>query len=297
MGSVYVPYSKFIKEKFPENRVFKISLDAGFSCPHKNETGGCTYCLETSFAPEAGNSPLPIADQVLKQKKFYKEKFDADCFILYFQTGSNTYGSVDKLKRKYDEAISCLDRNECAGISIATRADLLSKDVIALLADYAQNMYLTVEIGMESVYDKTLKNMNRGHDFAAYEEGIASLAPLVRKYGVDVCAHVIFGYPGETVPEMEKYDRGLVLTGVTQVKFHQLQVIRGSVLDGIYHKNPFPLIDLRTYAYLIRTVLKKIPQPLVVQRFLASSPLEQVVGPRFGGKNEVLDYILAVVEA
>jgi radical SAM protein (TIGR01212 family) len=193
MTPYYRSYNRYLKEHFPW-KVYKIPIDAGFSCPNIDGTiayGGCSYCDNKSFSPNTRTAPRPIRDQIRSGMEFYRRRFGAEKFIIYFQAFTNTHGPVDHLKGLYDEALA---HPNVVGLSIGTRPDCVPEPVLDLLSDYHARTHLWIEYGLQSVHDGTVADLNRAHSYAQFLDAVER----TRRRGFRICAHVILGLPGET---------------------------------------------------------------------------------------------------
>jgi radical SAM protein (TIGR01212 family) len=190
---LYNAYGKFLQEKFG-GRIHKVSVHAGFTCPNRDGTvarGGCTYCNIVSFTPESARPKYSVRDQIDTGIAFVNKRFNAKRFIVYFQPYSNTYAPVDHLEALYRDALS---QPEVVGLSIGTRPDCIDDEKLRMLADLAQETYIGLEYGIESVYDETLRLINRGHDFAC----TAAAIRRTHEFGLQVTRHTILNFPNET---------------------------------------------------------------------------------------------------
>ena len=271
----YYRLSSFFREKFG-HPVYKIPLDAGFSCPNRDGTigsGGCTYCYNPSFAPFSGlGQKMPIAGQLATGKK----KSIKARYIAYFQSYTNTYAPAAELKKIYDQALADED---VVGLSIATRPDCISDDVLAILEDYARRIHLWVEYGLQSAHDRTLKRINRGHNAAAFADAVEK----TRGRGIYICAHIILGLPGETEEMVFETINFLNRCRVDGVKFHHLQVIRHTPLAGEYEQGKVAVFNkAEEYIPLLCSCLERLSPEIVVQR-LAGQVTEKdlLIAPRW----------------
>lgn len=290
---IYTTYREFLQKKFGNDRILKISIDSGFSCPNRDGrvgVGGCTFCQPRAFTPPGADVSISIAQQITEQVKFYNERFKAKKFVYYFQPGSNTYGSVAELKKVFDEALSVYP-DKVLGLALGTRADCLDSDILELLEEYAKKYWLTVEIGVESIYDKTLIKINRGHNYDEVKKALENLEPLIRDHNIDVCGHYIIGFPWETQEEQLNYADEINRSLFTQVKFHQLHILKNTQLEREYYRNPFPLLTLEQYCYIMRKILEKLDKKIVVQRVYATAPKDLLVAPHWGTIGAVRNYI------
>ncbi|MDY6825995.1 MAG: TIGR01212 family radical SAM protein [Bacillota bacterium] len=270
----YYRLSSFFREKFG-HPVYKIPLDAGFSCPNRDGTignGGCTYCYNPSFAPFSGKKQkMSIAEQLAAGKKKSKKAF----YIAYFQSYTNTYAPAAELKKIYDQAL--MDK-DVIGLSIATRPDCVPDEILDLLEDYAHRLHLLwIEYGLQSAHDSTLKRINRGHDASAFADAV--LRTMGR--GIYTCAHIILGLPGETEEMMYDTIAFLNRCRVNGVKFHHLQVIRHTPLANEYEKGKVAVFEnAKAYVPLLCNCLERLSPDIVVQRLAGQvAEKEMLIAP------------------
>ncbi|MDP4184726.1 MAG: TIGR01212 family radical SAM protein [Bacteroidota bacterium] len=275
---------------FPSNfrkifneRVQKVSIDAGFSCPNRDGTkgkGGCTYCNNKTFKPEYCNLKQSVAEQVEKGIEFFARKYHNMLFLAYFQAYSNTYASVDVLKELYEEALS---HSKIIGLVIATRPDCLNDEILDYLEALSKKCYVMVEFGIESCKDSTLQKINRGHSFA---ESIYALQETARR-GIHNCAHVILGLPGESREDILEQAAVLSALPVENVKMHQLQIHHGTVMAKQYLDHPewFFLFEVEEYIELVVDYLERLNPAIIVERFVSQAPAGMVIAPNWGLKN------------
>jgi len=264
--------------------VHKLSIDAGFTCPNRDghvASGGCIYCDgRGSKLRQAG--PLPtVTDQILSGKKYYSPS--ASKFIAYFQTFTNTYAPVEKLKALYDEALA---QDDVIGLSIGTRPDCLEPEVVDLLAGYASKYHIWVELGLQSVHDKTLKLINRGHDYRRFLEAMENLSGR----GLNICVHIIIGLPGESDEDVRSTARTLAALPVNGIKIHSLLALDGTLMGEMYRQGAIPMISKEKYVELAADVLELLPPELVVQRLTADGYRDIFLAPAWAAnKLDVLN--------
>lgn len=275
----YNDYYHYLKTRF--NAVtYKVSVDGGFTCPNIDGTvaeGGCTYCNNRSFVPKYLNRKDSIREQINKGVASQRKRYGAERFLAYFQAYSNTHAEVERLEVCYREALGHPDID---GLVIGTRADCLPEPVIALLESLARDFYVAVEVGIESVYDVTLRRINRGHDFAAVTDALERLSGR----GVHIGAHLIFGFPGET--HNHWLDTARVISGlpVEYLKLHHLQVIKGTVMAREYYEEPFRVFTFREWVELVGDFLELLRSDIAIARMSGSAPLHMLVVPQWGRK-------------
>lgn len=274
-------------------RVQKVSIDAGFTCPNRDGSrgsGGCTYCNNDAFNPSYCTPKNSITEQIATGIRFHKSRYRRSVgYLAYFQAYSNTYASVDTLKRMHDEALSV---QGVMGIVVGTRPDCVDADVLDYLAEVAGRTYLSVEYGIESCYDKTLLRINRGHDF---KTTVAAIEDTARR-GINVGGHLIFGLPGESRDEMMAEAEILNALPLNTVKFHQLQIIRGTKMEREYHENPdqFNLFNWDDYRDFVISFLELLNPAFEIERFTGEAPPDLIAGPRWNMKRS--DALLTLFE-
>lgn len=285
-------YSRYFRKHFG-TRVQKVSIDAGFTCPNRDGTkgtGGCTYCNNDAFNPSYCMPGKSISRQIEEGIAFHKKRYrKADSYLAYFQAYSNTYASVSVLRRYYEEA---LKYPGVTGLIIGTRPDCVDIEKLALLKELSEKCYLAVEFGIESCYNKTLRRINRGHTFEEAEKAVRDTAAL----GINTGAHFIFGLPGESRNEM--LEEAEIISGlpIRTVKFHQLQIIRGTVMEKEFIENPsdFQLFSFEDYLDFFIRFLEKLNPDIVVERFTGEAPPRFLAGTLWGKKRT--DQIVALIE-
>ena len=273
-------YGEYFKRTFGR-RVQKISVDAGFTCPNRDGTlakGGCTYCNNNAFNPSYCDPSKPVRQQVKEGIAFHKVRYRrAKDYLVYFQPYSNTYAPLNRLQQLYEEALSV---DGVVGLVIGTRPDCVNDEKLAYLADLAKRNYVVVEYGVESVYNKTLKRINRWHTFEQSVEAIEKTAG----YGLQVGAHFIFGLPGETCSMMMNAVKKINRLPLTGIKFHQLQIVSGTVMAVDYKNHPedYNLFSFETYVDFIIRFVEKLNPHFIVERFAGEVPPRYLAGPGWG---------------
>lgn len=276
MKKLYFSYGEYLR-KFFSNRVYKIALDAGFTCPNRDGSagyGGCIYCENRSFSPNSGDKKRPVWKQIQDGIEFYKKNFRADKFIVYFQAYTNTYGPVAILKNLYDEALSFPD---VVGLSIGTRPDCLPEDVLDLLTSYSRKTHLWIEIGLQSMHNETLTKINRGHTL---EQFIDALYRTKRR-GLRVCIHVILGLPGESYEMMMETADLLASLEIDGLKIHHLYVAEKTLLEKMYRAGEIKVMTLEEYIPLVCDFLERIPPYVTIQRLTGELKGEYLIAPKW----------------
>ena len=269
----YNSYIGYFKKTYGE-RLQKVVVDAGFTCPNRDGlvgTGGCTYCDNAAFHPGYSTAGIPIHEQIDEGIKFHRVRYrKAEKFLAYFQPYSNTYAPLERLREVYEEALS---HPLVAGIVIGTRPDCVDEDKLDYLASLARNHVVVIEYGIESVYDRTLQRINRGHSF----EDAVRAVEMTAARGLTQGAHFIFGLPGETVGDMLAYAPIINKMPLHSVKFHQLQIVRGTAMEREFasHPSDFVTFSLDEYLDFIADLLERLRPDLYIERFAGEVP------PRF----------------
>lgn len=278
-----LPYNDFgawLRSHFPY-KVQKISVDAGFTCPNRDGRigrGGCTFCDNNTFNPSYCNKNSSIREQLETGKKFFARKYPEMKYLAYFQAYTNTYAPLDTLKRMYEEA---LGTENVVGIVIGTRPDCVNKELLDYLGSLSQQVFVSVEYGIESTNDTTLKNINRGHSFDCARRAISETTAR----GITVGGHVILGLPGEDMQESLRQASIISQTELDILKIHQLQIIRGTRLEREYSEHPFHLYTPEEYIGLLTEYIRRLRPNIVLDRFTSQSPADMLVAPRWGLKN------------
>lgn len=279
---LYNEFPLFLKRYFPY-KVQKISLNAGFTCPNRDGSkghGGCTYCNNQTFNPDYCRTEKPISLQLEEGKRFFAHKYPTMKYLAYFQAYTNTYGELESLKRKYEEALAV---DGVVGLVIGTRPDCMPDDLLRYLESINRHTFLLVEYGIESTCDETLRRINRGHTFQTTVDAVERTAAC----GILTGGHVILGLPGETRPDIVTQAKELSRLPLTTLKMHQLQLIRGTRMAMEYDQHPedFHLFDVEEYIDLVVDYVEHLRPDLVLERFVSQSPKELLIAPDWGLKN------------
>ena len=278
--ALYNDYGSWIRKKF-DFRVQKISVNAGFSCPNRDgriSFGGCIYCNNKTFNPAYCDNTKSVTEQLSEGKIFFGRKYPEMKYIAYFQAFTNTYSTVDELKAVYEEALEC---DDVVGIAIGTRPDCISGPLLDYLEALNRQTFVTIEYGIESTNDDTLKKINRGHNFECAKRAVIETAGR----GITTCGHIILGLPGEN--EVESLRQAPIISSLPLdiLKMHQLQIIKGTKLANDYNQTPFHLYTVDEYISLIAEYIQYLRKDLVLERFVSQSPKEMLVAPYWGIKN------------
>ncbi|SHI23695.1 TIGR01212 family radical SAM protein [Desulfosporosinus lacus] len=288
----YLTFNEHLRNRFRE-KVFKVSLDAGFTCPNRDGTlgwSGCVYCSERGSGDFAGDQKLSLHDQFVEVSERMKRKWPSAKYIAYFQAYTNTYASSERLRQVYEEALA---EENVIGLSVSTRPDCLPEDVLDYLEELNRRTYLWVELGLQSSHDRTMEWIRRGHDYSQFLKGLEQL----RYRGIRVCAHIILGLPGESKAEMLETARAVAGLPIQGIKIHLLHVLRGTPLATIYDKEPFELMTKEDYVSLVVDILEILPPEMVIHRLTGDGPPDDLIGPLWSRKKwEVLNAIDAELE-
>lgn len=278
----YRDFADFLNEHF-DGKVQKISLHAGFTCPNRDGSigvGGCTYCNNQTFSPDYCHTGKSITRQLDEGVAFFARKYPTMRYLAYFQAYTNTYGELEALKRKYEEALA---HPGVVGLIIGTRPDCMPADLLDYLADLSRRTFVLVEYGVESTSDETLRRINRGHDFATSVDAIRRTSAA----GVLVGAHMILGLPGENRELMLEHARSLSQLPLDTLKLHQLQLIRHTRMAREYEMSPqdFHLYGVDEYIDLAIDFAERLSPRIAIERFVSQSPAELLIAPNWGLKN------------
>lgn len=273
-------YPEYFKAHFG-NRVQKLTIDAGFTCPNRDGSkghGGCTFCNNNAFSPDYCTPSKSISQQLEEGIEFHKMRYRrVDKFLAYFQAYSNTYGPLDQLKKMYEEA---LKYPGIIGLIAGTRPDCMSEELLSYLSSLTGQYYIMIEYGIESCYNSTLLNINRGHTF---EESLHTLE-LTAKKGIRQGAHFIIGLPGETEKDILAEVDIISKMPVNNVKFHHLQIIRDTLMAREYEMNPgaFRLFSLDEYLNLMVSIIERLNPDFVVERIAGEAHPDYLIMPKWG---------------
>ncbi len=272
MNPAYLSFNQFLRDRFGD-RVQKIALDAGLGCPNRDGTvgrGGCIYCDPRGSGTGAAARGLGIREQMEVGIKWAQKRYRAKLYLPYFQAFSNTYGQPELLERLYSTAAGFPG---VAGLAIGTRPDCVTPEILNIIDRVAQGRMVWMEYGLQSADDRTLERINRGHSV----EDFIQCVKITRDAGFLVCAHVIFGLPGQSREEMRRTVELLAELGVEGVKFHNLYIVQGTRLQRLYEQEPFALLTQEEYAELVADAIRYLPEDTVIQRLTGDPPRD--MGP------------------
>ena len=295
--SCYHSFNQYLKQQFGNLKVYKIPLDAGFSCPNRDGklgATGCIYCNNQSFSPNTRPATrLSIAEQIKQGIAFYEQRYQAERFIAYFQAYTNTYKPVEQLKVLYDEA---LQFPEIIGLAIGTRPDCVSDEILDLIASYTRKpcdsplgRYLVwLEYGLQSVHNKTLQLIKRGHDYEAF----VSAVQRTRQRSIPVCAHIILGLPGENRDDMLKTAQDVARLNLDGIKIHHLYICQQTYLEELYQQGKIKVLTLEEYIPLVCDILEVLPPQMVIQRVMGELTGPDIIAPQWNKpKGQILNLI------
>lgn len=285
-------YSNYFRKLYGA-RVQKVSIDAGFTCPNRDGTrgaGGCSFCLNDAFNPSYCMPDKTVTRQIEEGIEFHKWRYsEATSYLAYFQAFSNTYAPLDRLKMLYEEA---LEYPGVIGIIIGTRPDCVDDEKLEYIKSLSEKHYVAVEYGIESCYDRTLSRINRGHTFFEALEAVKKTASI----GINTGAHFIFGLPGESKEDMLAEASVISSMPLKTVKFHQLQIIKGTAMEQEFMTRPqdFEMFTWDEYLDFFVKFLERLNPEIVVERFTGEAPPRFLDKPRWGKKRA--DQIVGLVE-
>ncbi len=271
---MYLSLNQYLRSVFGE-RVQKISLDAGFTCPNRDGTkgrGGCIYCNARGSGTGAYSRGIGIAEQMRSGIEWARRRYGARKYIAYFQSFCNTYGPIERLEEVYKQA---LIGPEVVGLSIGTRPDCIDRERLDLISRIGMGRMVWIEYGLQSASDATLARINRRHSVSDFVHAVE----ISRAYGLKVCAHIIFGLPGEGRSEMEATVRLLADLHIDGVKFHQLYISTNTEMDRIYRAGKYTPIGQRDYVDMVAWALANLPKGTVIQRLTGDPKKTELVAP------------------
>jgi radical SAM protein (TIGR01212 family) len=291
MKDRYYDLNTYFRNKFG-CRVQKIPLDAGLTCPNRDgriSTGGCIYCNSRGSGTGATKKGLSITTQILKAKEFLRKRYKAQKFIAYFQSFSNTYGPYEKLKGLYEEALA---QDDIVGLSIGTRPDCVDESILTLLEGYTRDYLIWIEYGLQSIHERTLAFINRGHDVDCFKRAVG----LTRNRGMNICTHVILGLPFEDRGDMLATAKAVAAMGIDGIKIHLLYVVKGTIMERLYREGRYRCLGQEEYASLVCDFLEVLPPQMVIQRLTGDPHRVELVAPEWSlRKNETLSLIKKVL--
>jgi radical SAM protein (TIGR01212 family) len=284
MPQRYNSFGSYIREKFGA-KIYKVNVDAGFTCPNRDGTigtTGCIYCNNDSFRPNSCKPNLSISEQIKNGIAHIGKRYKAEKFLVYFQPYTNTYAPVEELERLYKAA---LVEPSVIGLAIGTRPDTVDDKKIRLLEELAKRYFIIIEYGMQSIYDRTLEFINRGHDYNTFLKALE----MTKGRGIYSGAHVIVGFPTESKEEMLFMADEISHMPIDFLKIHQLQVIKDTPLEIMYGEHPFHVFDYEEYLEFVTEFIGRLSPKIVLQRLFATAPDNILIAPRWDkSRQEIL---------
>ena len=285
-------FGSYIKKQLGTT-VYKVNVDAGFTCPNRDGTlgtSGCIYCNNDSFRPNSCTPTLSVQEQIRNGTAYVRKRYKAEKFLVYFQPYTNTYAPVDELELLYKDALL---QPSVVGLAIGTRPDTVDEDKIALLASLAEKYFILIEYGMQSMYAKTLQFINRGHDYNTFLKALN----LTKNKGIHIGAHVIIGFPTETKEEALAMADEISSLPIDFLKIHQLQVVKNTPLEILYDKKPFYTFGYQEYLEFIVEFVERLSPRIVLQRLFATAPDNILIAPRWSkSRQEIMRDIERLLE-
>ena len=287
----YYSLNQYLKDTFGQ-KVYKIALNGGFTCPNRDGTlgtGGCIFCSGAGSGDFAESRALSVTEQLERGKKRIEQKYRDGKYIAYFQAFTNTYASVERLRALYEEAMSCPD---VVALSIATRPDCLPDEVVALLAELNQKKPVWVELGLQTIHEKTADYIRRGYPLSVYDDAVMRL----KKAGIQVIVHVILGLPGETTEEMKDTVSYVGKSGADGIKLQLLHVIKGTDLEKEYLAGSFRTLEMEEYVTLVADCIALLPENMIIHRMTGDGARSTLVAPRWStDKKRVLNALAKAI--
>ena len=291
-GKRFFSFNHYLRNTFGE-KIFKIALDAGFSCPNRDGTvayGGCTFCSEAGSGDFVQRRFAPLEEQFALFKRKMHEKWPRGKCIAYFQAFSNTHAPVSVLRERFARI---LGEEHVVGLSIATRPDCLPEDVVDYLVELNQETFLWVELGLQTIFDDTARAFNRGYDFETYLRGVETL----RKHGIRVCTHIINGLPGESHVQMLETARTIAKLDVQGVKIHSLHLLQNTPMVELYESGGLRFLEKDEYVSVVCDQLEILPPDMVIHRLTGDGLRDKMIGPMWSVKKwETLNAIDQLLE-
>lgn len=277
MERLYYSLKDYYLEKYG-TKVYKITIDAGFTCPNRDGTigyGGCIYCDEQGSGRGQFKQNVSIKDQILNTKKILQKKYKAKKFALYFQAFSNTYAPVEQLKKIYEQGLCC-DEGDIVSLIIGTRPDCIDEEKLKLIASYYPRYDVWIEYGLQSIHQKTLEWINRGHTSKEYVKAIT----LTKQFPIKITTHIIIGLPNETYDDIMDTINFIVTNNkIDAIKIHSLYIHKNSRLAPVYLHKPFSLLTQKEYIKIIADVLEHLPKEIIIARLTGETQKENLIAP------------------
>ena len=280
----YNSFGPYMKNRFGST-VYKVNVDAGFTCPNRDGTvgtEGCIYCNNDSFRPNSCRPTLSVTEQIKSGIAYVRKRYKTEKFLVYFQPYTNTYAPVEELERLYREALS---DPSVVGLAIGTRPDTIDEEKLAFIESLAEKYFILIEYGMQSMHDKSLEFINRGHDYKAFLKALE----LTKDRGIFIGTHIIAGFPTETREEMLAMADELSHLPIEFLKIHQLQVVKDTPLAVMYEEDPFHVFEYDEYLDFVTDFIGMLSPKIVLQRLFATAPDNILIAPQWGkSRQEIL---------
>jgi radical SAM protein (TIGR01212 family) len=274
---LYNAFGSYMRNRFGAT-VYKVNVDAGFTCPNRDGTlgvSGCIYCNNDSFRPGSCRPSLSVSEQVENGISYVRKRYKAERFLVYFQPYTNTYAPAGELEALYLEA---LKDPSVIGLAIGTRPDAVDETKLKMIESIAREHFVLIEYGLQSMYDKSLEFINRGHDYSAFLKAL----DLTGGRGIHIGAHVIAGFPTETREETLCMAEELSRLNIEFLKVHQLQIVKDTPLEVMFREAPFHVFEYEEYLDFIVDFLERLSPDIVLQRLFATAPDPILVAPEWG---------------
>ena len=289
-----IKFNQYLKNKYG-GRIQKISIDAGFTCPNRDGTkasGGCTFCNNQSFSPYAMTKQA-VEEQIEKAISFYKKRYkNIKGFIAYFQAFTNTYAPVEKLKEIYDKV---MEYDEIIGISIGTRPDVVSEEVLDLISCYTVvKPEVWIEYGLQTANINTLRAINRAHGVADFVDAVLRTK---RRGGIKICAHMIVGLPNETIDDYIETVKLISALNIDGIKIHPLHIVKHTVMEKQYYNGEIKPLDLDEYAEIVAELLDYIPDGMILHRITGEAAEEELIAPDWCSSRKKQEVLKRIEEA
>jgi radical SAM protein (TIGR01212 family) len=281
MSELYRSFNQYLRETFGE-RVYRVPLDAGFTCPNRDgfkTFGGCTFCDERGSGAPTIKTALSIKSQMSSGMARIRKRFKAGKFIAYFQAFTNTYAPEGVLKELYDTAI---EPQDVVGLAIGTRPDCLDDNILDLIKTYDERLFTFLEIGVQSVHNRTLEAINRGHTAEEFFDAVER----AQKRGLRLATHLIFGLPGESEADMIETVKQVVPLGLTAIKIHQLCIYKGTPMEEDYRAGRLETMKEDDYVRLVADALELLPPDIVIMRLVAEGSQDEIIAPDWAFEKE-----------
>lgn len=281
MSNFYRSFNNYLRDTFGA-RVYRVPLDAGFTCPNRDGArafGGCTFCDERGSGAPTIKTALSIKEQLDSGIARIRARFKAHKFLAYFQAFTNTYAPEGILKELYDITLT---HEEVVGLAIGTRPDCLDDNILTLLADYHKKTFLFLEVGVQTIHNRTLEVINRGHT----AEEFFDVVERARKHNFRMATHLIFGLPGESEADMMETVTKVAPLGLTAIKIHQLCIYKGTPMEVDYLAGRLPVMEEDDYVRLVADALEMLPPDIVIMRLVAEGTKDEIIAPQWAFEKE-----------